>query len=101
MNDVAPVMNDVAPVIVARDLCKRYAGRPVVDGVSFSVAAGEVLALLGPNGAGKTTTVEMLEGYRRPDGGEVRVLGYDPIRDAQRLRPRMGLMLQEGGVYPQ
>jgi ABC-2 type transport system ATP-binding protein len=89
------------PAIEVRDLRKRYGDRAVVDGLSFSVAAGEVFALLGPNGAGKTTTVEILEGYRRPDGGQARVLGLDPRHQAHHLRPRIGLMLQEGGVYPQ
>ncbi|TMB81799.1 MAG: ABC transporter ATP-binding protein, partial [Chloroflexi bacterium] len=61
---------------------------------------GEVFALLGPNGAGKTTTVETLEGYRRPDQGSVRVLGRDPIRQAQSLKPLIGVMLQQDGLYP-
>jgi ABC-2 type transport system ATP-binding protein len=82
-------------------LVKSYGGRRVVDGLSFSVHAGEVFALLGPNGAGKTTTVEILEGYRKPDGGTVRVLGLDPISQGRALKPRMGLMLQQGGLYPQ
>ena len=56
--------------------------------------------MLGPNGAGKTTTVETCEGYRTPDAGVVRVLGYDPQRDARMLRPRVGVMLQQGGIYP-
>jgi ABC-2 type transport system ATP-binding protein len=60
-----------------------------------------VVALLGPNGAGKTTTVEILEGYRRPDQGTVRVLGLDPIRDGSALKPHIGLMLQQGGLFPQ
>ena len=59
-----------------------------------------MLAILGPNGAGKTTTVEICEGYRRPDAGTVRVLGLDPVADARRLRPRVGVMLQGGGGYP-
>jgi ABC-2 type transport system ATP-binding protein len=80
-------------------LRKRYGSRTVVDGLTFSVRRGEVFALLGPNGAGKTTTVETIEGYRRPDDGTVRVLGLDPIRDARSLRPRVGLMLQAGGIY--
>jgi ABC-2 type transport system ATP-binding protein len=79
-------------------LVKRYGGRAVVDGVSLSVQPATVLALLGPNGAGKTTTVEICEGFRRPDGGTVRVLGLDP-RDRS-LRPRVGVMPQEGGAYP-
>jgi ABC-2 type transport system ATP-binding protein len=80
-------------------LVKRYGPRTVVDSLDLSIRPGEVFALLGPNGAGKTTTVEIIEGYRRPDAGEVRVLGLDPIRDGTALRPRVGLMLQSGGVY--
>ena len=71
-----------------------------VDDVSFTASTGEVLALLGPNGAGKTTTVETLEGYRRPDGGTVAVLGLDPVAEHRALVPRIGVMLQQGGVYP-
>jgi len=82
------------------DLEKRYGDVRAVDGISFSIDTGEVFGLLGPNGAGKTTTVEVLEGYRQADGGDVRVLGVDPWRDGPRLRPRMGVMLQEGGLYP-
>jgi ABC-2 type transport system ATP-binding protein len=78
----------------------RYGDLRAVAGVSFAAAAGEVLVLLGPNGAGKTSTVETLEGYRRPDAGTVRVLGLDPVDDAAGLRPRMGVMLQSGGVHP-
>lgn len=83
--------------IRVRGLAKRYGDRIVLDEVAFDVAAGEVFALLGPNGAGKTTTVEILEGYRRADGGEVRVLGVDPIHGGRALRARIGLMLQGGG----
>ena len=90
----------MTPAIRASDVRKAYDGRQVLDGVSFEVARGELFALLGPNGAGKTTTVEILEGYRRADGGSVEVLGMDPVRDGRRLRPRIGLMLQEGGVEP-
>ena len=68
--------------------------------MSLEVGRGELVALLGPNGAGKTTTVEILEGYRRADAGTVRVLGLDPAREGRALRPRIGLMLQEGGVDP-
>ncbi len=91
----------VRPAIEVRGLRKRYGGRPVVDGIDLDVPAGELVALLGPNGAGKTTTVETVEGYRRPDEGEVRVLGLDPARHGSELRGRVGLMLQGGGVYPQ
>jgi ABC-2 type transport system ATP-binding protein len=79
---------------------KRYGATAAVAGVTLSIATGEVFGLLGPNGAGKTTTVEILEGYRKADAGEVRVLGVDPWRDGARLRPHIGVMLQEGGLYP-
>jgi ABC-2 type transport system ATP-binding protein len=89
------------PAVVVDGLVKRYAGRAVVDGISFEVAPGEVVALLGPNGAGKTTAVETVEGYRTPDGGAVRVLGTDPRSGGRALRARVGLMLQgDGGVDP-
>jgi len=68
--------------------------------VSLSVAGGELVALLGPNGAGKTTTVEIIEGYRRSDGGQARVLGVDPAGGGPALRARVGLMLQGGGIDP-
>ncbi|MFE7381102.1 ABC transporter ATP-binding protein [Streptomyces zhihengii] len=82
-----------------RGLVKRYGSKTAVDGLDLDVATGSVTAVLGPNGAGKTTTVETCEGYRRPDAGTVRVLGLDPVADAARLRPRIGVMLQSGGVY--
>lgn len=87
------------PVVQARGLVKRYGTRTAVDGLDLEVSAGAVTAVLGPNGAGKTTTIETCEGYRRPDGGTVRVLGLDPVADAAALRPRIGVMLQSGGVY--
>jgi ABC-2 type transport system ATP-binding protein len=89
------------PAVLVTDLRKIYDGRPVVDGLSFRVPTGSVFAMLGPNGAGKTTTVEVLEGYRRRDGGQVRVLGLDPASAGAELRGRVGLMLQGGGIYPQ
>ena len=79
-------------------LVKRYRGTAVVDGLSFSAASGAVTCVLGPNGAGKTTTIECCEGLRRPDGGQLRVLGLDPGRQAARLRPRVGVMLQDAGL---
>ena len=88
------------PAVVIDGLVKRYGGRSVLDGVSLSVAAGELVALLGPNGAGKTTTVEIVEGYRRADSGGVRVLGVDPAAGGRALRARIGLMLQNGGIDP-
>jgi ABC-2 type transport system ATP-binding protein len=81
-------------------LVKRFRGRCVVDELSFSVRRGELFALVGPNGAGKTTTVETLEGYHAPDEGRVRVLGQDPRRGGRALRSRIGVMLQDGGLYP-
>ena len=81
-------------------LVKRYGATTAVDGVTFVAPTGSMLALLGPNGAGKTTTVEICEGFRRADAGTVRVLGLDPVRAGRRLRPRVGVMLQSGGVYP-
>jgi ABC-2 type transport system ATP-binding protein len=93
-------VNSPALAIEVAALEKRYGPKSAVDGITFSIPAGEVFGLLGPNGAGKTTTVEILEGYRQPDGGEVRVLDLDPWRDGARLHPRIGVMLQEGGLYP-
>ena len=86
--------------IEVRDLVVRYGETVAVDGISFEANAGQILALLGPNGAGKTSTVETLEGYRKPSGGTVRVLGMDPQADHQALTKRIGVMLQKGGVYP-
>src|SRR3954467_9356095 len=88
------------PAISVVGLEKHYGSTRAVDGLAFDVARGEVFGLLGPNGAGKTTTVEILEGYRAPDAGTARVLWLDPVRDAAALRPRIGVMLQEGGLYP-
>jgi len=89
-----------ALAVEVEGLVVRYGSTSAVDGISFEVRAGEVVALLGPNGAGKTSTVETLEGYRRPSAGTVRVLGLDPIAEASALLPRIGVMLQAGGVYP-
>jgi len=93
-------MSAATAAIEVAELEKRYGPTRAVDGVTLSVAPGEVFGLLGPNGAGKTTTVEILEGYRRPDAGTARVLGLDPVRDGAKLRPRIGVMLQEGGLAP-
>ncbi|QNA74105.1 ABC transporter ATP-binding protein [Streptomyces sp. So13.3] len=85
-------------VIDVAGLRRRYDGQfEAVRGVTFTVARGELFALLGTNGAGKTSTVEVLEGLARPSGGQVRVLGHDPYRERALVRPRMGVMLQEGG----
>ncbi|TYP86726.1 ABC transporter ATP-binding protein [Blastococcus xanthinilyticus] len=81
-----------------RGLVKRYGNRAVVDGLDLDVFRGEVFALLGPNGAGKTTTIEILEGVRKPDGGEVRVLGVDPARGGRAWRARLGVVSQGEGA---
>jgi ABC-2 type transport system ATP-binding protein len=88
------------PPVVVDGLVKRYGARTILDGVSLTVGPGELVALLGPNGAGKTTLVEIVEGYRRGDGGRVRVLGTDPATGGRDLRARVGLMLQGGGIDP-
>jgi ABC-2 type transport system ATP-binding protein len=88
-----------AAAVEVDDLTIRYGERLAVDRLGFATEPGTVVALLGPNGAGKTSTVECLEGYRRPTGGSVRVLGLDPIRDHRSLTPQIGVMLQSGGVY--
>ncbi|HEX9316706.1 MAG TPA: ABC transporter ATP-binding protein, partial [Actinomycetota bacterium] len=99
---MAPSSADERPAsaVAVDGLKKAYGANLAVDGLSFTVGAGEVFGLLGPNGAGKTTTVETLEGYRKPDAGTARVLGLDPIRNHAALTPRIGVMLQEGGLYP-
>ena len=88
------------PVIRVRGLTKRYGAVQAVDGIDFEVARGEIFGLLGPNGAGKTTTVEILEGLRQPDGGEVSVLGVDVSHDADAIKPRIGVSLQTAALYP-
>jgi ABC-2 type transport system ATP-binding protein len=87
-------------VIWVRDLRKSYGETRAVDGVSFEVRRGEVFGLLGPNGAGKTTTVEILEGLRTPDSGEVSVLGIEVARAADDLKERIGVALQTAALYP-
>ncbi|MET9830943.1 ABC transporter ATP-binding protein [Streptomyces sp. NPDC006385] len=90
--------NEHEHVIEVTDLRRVYGGGfEAVRGISFSVDRGEVFALLGTNGAGKTSTVELLEGLARPAGGRVRVLGHDPRTERAAVRPRTGVMLQEGG----
>jgi ABC-2 type transport system ATP-binding protein len=88
------------PVIRVTGLHKRYGETHAVDGVSFEVRAGTVFGLLGPNGAGKTTTVEVLEGLRAPDAGEVRVLGIDAVHQPDDLKERIGVSLQTAALYP-
>jgi ABC-2 type transport system ATP-binding protein len=86
--------------ISVRGLRKSYDGVEAVRGIDFEVAAGEVFGLLGPNGAGKTTTVEILEGYRKRDAGEVTVLGFDPGRAERPFRERIGVVLQQSELWP-
>jgi ABC-2 type transport system ATP-binding protein len=87
------------PAIEISGLRKSYGGRAAVDGLDLTIARGGVSAVLGPNGAGKTTTLEICAGLRRADAGTVRVLGLDPRREHAALRPRIGVMLQAGGIY--
>ncbi len=86
--------------VVVSDLHKSYGDFAAVKGISFELATGEVFGLLGPNGAGKTTTVEILEGYRQRDRGEVSVLGVDPERAGLDWRERIGVVLQHDELYP-
>jgi ABC-2 type transport system ATP-binding protein len=90
----------MSSAISLRDLRKSYDGVEALRGISFDVREGEVFGLLGPNGAGKTTTVEILEGYRQRDGGDVSVLGHDPGRAPRELRERIGVVLQHSELHP-
>jgi ABC-2 type transport system ATP-binding protein len=87
---------DPEAAISIRGLVKRYGGSAAVDGLDLDIRRGEIFALLGPNGAGKTTTVEICEGYRSRDAGEVRVLGEDPARGGRRWKAQLGIVLQSG-----
>ena len=86
--------------IAVEGLRKAYGEVQAVRGVDFEIEEGEVFGLLGPNGAGKTTTVEILEGYRRRSGGDVRVLGHDPAQRDRDMQQRVGIVLQSCGFYP-
>jgi ABC-2 type transport system ATP-binding protein len=86
--------------IAVRDLRKSYGASEALRGISFEIREGEVFGLLGPNGAGKTTTIEILEGYRTRDGGEVEVLGFDPERAGSPFRERIGVVLQQSQLWP-
>jgi ABC-2 type transport system ATP-binding protein len=86
------------PAVEISGLVKRYGRITAVADLSMRAERGQITAVLGPNGAGKTTTIEICEGYRRADSGTVRVLGFHPVRDAKMLRPRVGVMLQSGGI---
>ncbi|WP_454301755.1 ABC transporter ATP-binding protein [Salana multivorans] len=85
-------------VVTVRGLTKSYGGQVVLDRLDLDVHAGEVVGLIGANGAGKTTAVECLQGLRRPDAGRMRVLGLDPLQDAQRVRSQIGSQLQDSGL---
>ncbi|MEU4157481.1 ABC transporter ATP-binding protein [Actinoplanes sp. NPDC026670] len=89
-----------AAAVEVKDVVVRYGDTTAVDGVSLTLPRGRVLALLGHNGAGKTSLLQVCEGFRRPDDGVARVLGLDPVGDHDELMPRLGIMLQSGGVYP-
>jgi len=86
--------------IAVRDLKKSYGSYQALRGISFDINEGEVFGLLGPNGAGKTTTIEILEGYRTRDEGEVEVLGFDPERAGSAFRERIGVVLQQSQLWP-
>ncbi|KQU03335.1 spermidine/putrescine ABC transporter ATP-binding protein [Rhodococcus sp. Leaf7] len=90
----------LTPAVSLTNVVRHFGSTTAVDGLDLTLHRGRVLALLGPNGAGKTTTVEMCEGFLSPDSGDVRVLGLDPVGDAERVKPRIGVMLQGGGAYP-
>lgn len=89
-----------ANAVEVSDLVVRYGEVTAVREVSLTLPRGTVLALLGSNGAGKTSLLQVCEGFRKPDGGTARVLGLDPAGDHDALMPRLGIMLQSGGVYP-
>jgi ABC-2 type transport system ATP-binding protein len=90
--------DDVSAISV-RGLRKSYDGHEALRGISFEIAGGEVFGLLGPNGAGKTTTIEILEGYRTRDQGEVEVLGFDPGNAGSPFRERIGIVLQQSQLW--
>ena len=89
----------MSAVVSVRGLTKSYGDFEALKGVDFELHAGEVFGLLGPNGAGKTTTIEILEGYRDRDGGDVRVLGADPAKAGLEWRQRIGVVLQSSAMY--
>jgi ABC-2 type transport system ATP-binding protein len=93
-------MGGASMSVEVRDVVVRYGDKIAVDRVSLTAPSGTILALLGNNGAGKTSLLQVCEGFRRPDAGTARVLGLEPVGDHDALMPRLGIMLQSGGVYP-
>ena len=87
------------PIISARDVVKRYDETVAVAGLDLTIWPGEIFGILGPNGAGKTTTLEMLEGLRAPDGGEIRVAGFDPVSEPERVHRVIGVQLQSTALF--
>jgi ABC-2 type transport system ATP-binding protein len=87
------------PIISARDVVKRYGEMVAVAGLDLTIWPGEIFGILGPNGAGKTTTLEMLEGLRAPDGGEIRVAGFDPVTEPKRVHRVIGVQLQSTALF--
>jgi ABC-2 type transport system ATP-binding protein len=87
------------PIIAARDVVKRYSETVAVAGLDLTVWPGEIFGILGPNGAGKTTTLEMLEGLRAPDGGEISVAGFDPVAEPERVHQAIGVQLQSTALF--
>ncbi len=96
---IDPAHTRTMSIIELHDVSKSYGGDPVLDHLDLEVRAGEIFALLGPNGAGKTTAVEIIEGYRRPDSGRVRALGFDPVDGGSRFRSRIGIVLQQTTAF--
>jgi ABC-2 type transport system ATP-binding protein len=86
-------------IIQVEGLQKRYGDVEAVAGISFEVQPGEIFGFLGPNGAGKTTTIEIIEGYRKADDGQVSVMGMDPASESHEIKERIGIMLQETALY--
>jgi ABC-2 type transport system ATP-binding protein len=85
-------------IMEVKNLCKIYDSLIAVDGISFEVFEGEIFGMVGPNGAGKTTTIECIEGLRRPDGGQVRLLGMDPWQKRREIAEQVGVQLQESAL---
>ena len=87
------------PIISARDVVKRYDETVAVAGLDLTIWPGEIFGILGPNGAGKTTTLEIMEGLRAPDGGEIRVAGFDPVSEPERVHRVIGVQLQSTALF--